>query len=60
MEASELESKDAEVSIAGSGSVKVWATDKLESSIVGSGDVYYKGRPLVESKTVGSGSTKPL
>ena len=52
----ELVSKDAEVSIAGSGDIKVNVTDNLKARVAGSGDIYYKGNPRQDVKVSGSGS----
>ena len=52
----ELTSNIVEVSIAGSGDIKVNAKENLKVRISGSGDVYYKGDPKQDVKVSGSGS----
>jgi hypothetical protein len=53
----ELTTKEADISIAGSGGVKVYVTEKLKGRIAGSGDIYYKGEPKIQDvKVSGSGS----
>ncbi|MDE3234824.1 MAG: DUF2807 domain-containing protein [Bacteroidota bacterium] len=53
--AENLKAENAEVHIAGSGNVKVYAENKLDIHIAGSGDVYYKGNASVEQHIAGSG-----
>lgn len=53
----ELLAKEAEVSIAGSGGVKISVSDMLKARISGSGNVYYKGNPAKQDvKVSGSGN----
>lgn len=52
----DLESREAQISVAGSGDVDVWSTETLSVSIAGSGDVRYKGEPRVTQSVAGSGS----
>ena len=54
--ASNLESKKASVSIAGSGDCRLCAVEFLTAFISGSGDVIYTGSPRVEGRVKGSGS----
>jgi hypothetical protein len=56
IKAKELQSANTSVSISGSGSAEVVATQKLDSKIAGSGDVKYWGDAAVNSKVMGSGS----
>ena len=56
----DLEIKVANVILAGSGNIYVWATDVLNVTIQGSGRVYYKGNPLVNQSGTGSGSLTKL
>jgi hypothetical protein len=51
----DLEIRQAEVFLKGSGSMTVWVTDVLNVSIQGSGTVYYKGNPKINSNGQGSG-----
>lgn len=55
-----LMSENADISIAGSGSAKVFASVDLKVSIAGSGDVYYKGQPTVKKSIAGVGNVKPI
>lgn len=50
-----LQSRDAEVKIIGSGDAEVFVTDKLKVEISGSGDVFYKGNPSLDLSVTGSG-----
>ena len=53
----ELSAKEAEISIAGSGGVKISVSDMLKARISGSGNVYYKGNPAKQDvKVSGSGN----
>jgi hypothetical protein len=54
----DLKAETAIVKIAGSGNVKVNATDEINASIAGSGNVYYTGNPKQNVKSAGSGSIK--
>lgn len=55
-----LEVKKADISISGSGDVRVTVTEKLKVRISGSGDVYYVGNPNVNSSVSGSGKVNKL
>lgn len=50
-----LDSETANVSISGSGEVKVRVDEFLKARISGSGSVYYKGYPQIDGKVSGSG-----
>jgi len=54
--ADQVRSKTCNVDIAGSGTAKVNAVEKLTVAIAGSGKVSYQGRPSVKSSIAGSGS----
>ena len=55
----ELTSKNAEVSVAGSGDAEVNCTESIKARVAGSGDIRYKGNPEKEdTKIAGSGSIK--
>jgi hypothetical protein len=57
----ELMSENTDISIAGSGSAKVYTSIDLKISIAGSGDVFYAGNPKNIKKSIaGSGNIKPL
>lgn len=53
----ELKTKNADLSIAGSGTIKISVSDNLKARIAGSGDIYYKGNPTKQDvKVSGSGT----
>ena len=55
----DLIASKVKVSVAGSGNVKVHASDEIHASSAGSGNIYYSGNPSVEkTKSAGSGSIK--
>jgi hypothetical protein len=58
MKGYDFKTSDAQVSISGSGSCEITATNRLKSSISGSGRVLYAGSPSVDSRVSGSGSVK--
>jgi hypothetical protein len=58
--AEDLKSENAEVHIAGSGDVNVFAENKLVIHIAGSGNVFYKGNAKVEQHVAGSGTIKQM
>ena len=60
IDASELKSENATVRTLGSGSIRVFASVKLDATINGSGDIAYKGGASVSSKIHGSGSVKAI
>lgn len=55
----DLLTKDAEVTISGSGNCLVHVTDHLQAQISGSGDIRYLGNPKIEGIISGSGTVKP-
>jgi hypothetical protein len=57
---SDLKTRIAEVELTGSGSIKIWATERLSVNIQGSGTVYYKGTPKINSNIQGSGKLVKL
>ena len=58
--AENLKAENAEIHIAGSGDVKVFADNTLDINIAGSGSVFYKGSPKVSQHIAGSGEIKQL
>lgn len=59
--AEQLKSENCSVSIGGSGTVKVYASNSLNASIGGSGNVYYIGEPPNIKKSIGgSGKVKAI
>jgi hypothetical protein len=57
---SDIPGKEAEVTSAGSGVLKVNVTDKLKVNITGSGAVLYRGNPQITSTVSGSGTIRPI
>lgn len=51
----EVNAKEADVNISGSGSIKFQVSDHLKAKISGSGKVYYKGSPVIQEEISGSG-----
>ena len=61
IDSTQLLTKDANLTIVGSGNVNVHATNRLSVKIVGTGKVSHTGNPKDVSQTIqGSGSIKPL
>jgi hypothetical protein len=58
--AANLESGDADVQIAGSGNVDVFANDKLNINVMGSGEVRHRGNAQVSTHIAGSGSVTKM
>jgi hypothetical protein len=56
----QVKSREASVSVAGSGEATVWASSALSVTIAGSGDVNYYGDPKISRSVVGSGGTRRL
>lgn len=58
--ADQLKAESANVKIAGSGNVKVFADMNLDVSIAGVGSVFYKGAPSIKQHIAGSGEVKKI
>lgn len=56
--AMQLETKETEIEVFGSGSAFVFVNSKLFVNIKGSGDVFYKGNPKISSKITGTGKIR--
>jgi hypothetical protein len=57
--ANELEAKNADIAISGSGDVKVFCTENIKARVSGSGDITYKGDPKSkDTKVSGSGDIR--
>jgi hypothetical protein len=57
----DIESQSSNVSVSGSGDVKVVAKKNLVARVSGSGDIVYKGNPEKKDvKVLGSGNISPL
>lgn len=52
-------SRVAEVSIGGSGVVRVAASERLKAGIAGSGELLYRGQPQIAQSITGAGSVRP-
>lgn len=50
-----LKAENAEASITGSGTIKLFAENLLQAKLTGSGNIYYTGNAKVEKKITGSG-----
>ena len=59
-EALDLESKEAEIDLGGSGKASVNVLDDLDVTISGSGSVQYRGNPTVIQDIRGSGEVRKL
>jgi len=56
LKAYDLTAQKANVSVTGSGDVKIMVSEDLTARVTGSGDIKYKGNPKKEDKkTTGSG-----
>lgn len=55
-----LTAEDANVTIMGSGDVKVRVLRQLEAELMGSGDLLYSGKPAVSKSSLGSGDIRQL
>jgi hypothetical protein len=60
VDADELQAGTANVSLAGSGDIRVNAREKLDVKLTGSGDVKYTGGAVVNSSVSGSGAVEKL
>ena len=58
--ADQLKAESANIKIAGSGNVKIFADMNLDVSIAGVGSVYYKGSPSIKQHIAGSGEVKKI
>ncbi len=56
----ELRARTAQVSVTGSGSAALLATEQLDASVSGSGAVWYSGTPRVTRRVTGSGTVEPM
>jgi len=55
LEGFNMQTKDCNIRISGSGECEISVAENLEVKVSGSGDVFYKGNPRVRSKISGSG-----
>lgn len=55
-----LESLEASVNIAGSGTATLSVADTLDVNIMGSGDVFYRGDPQLHQSVLGSGESRRI
>jgi Putative auto-transporter adhesin, head GIN domain len=56
----DLLSENVKISIAGSGTAYVHASQQLNVSVAGSGDVYYAGSPTIKKSVAGSGNVRAV
>jgi Putative auto-transporter adhesin, head GIN domain len=54
----DMETRNASISITGSGDCNLNVSEKLQAKVTGSGDLRYKGRPQLSTKVTGSGSVE--
>ncbi len=55
-----LKSQQAEVSVSGAGSARVWVEGELTADLSGAGSIHYKGHPKVTQSVSGLGSINPF
>ncbi len=61
IDAKNMQSKTAELSVSGSGDISLWVTEQLKARVSGSGDIEYTGNPKIEDvKVSGSGEVKKI
>ena len=60
VDASELTANNCQITISGSGDVKVDVKDRIKATISGSANVYYKGNPSITKKVSGSGKFRRI
>jgi hypothetical protein len=59
-QAVDLRTQEADVTLTGAGTAKVWVEAKLKASVSGAGSILYRGEPQVDQSVSGLGSVKPL
>jgi hypothetical protein len=59
-QAIDLRSQEADVTLTGAGTAKVWVEAKLKASVSGAGSILFKGEPQLDQSVSGLGSVKPL
>jgi hypothetical protein len=55
-----LRSQQADITLTGAGSAKVWVETNLKATVSGAGNILYQGDPQVEQSISGLGGVKPL
>jgi hypothetical protein len=58
--ARELEAREVDIAVSGSGSIEIKADKSLDAKISGSGDIRYWGNPSVSQRVSGSGKIKKV
>ncbi len=58
--ADQLKSQQANVSLSGAGSARVWVEAELNAHVTGAGSIKYKGDPHITQSSTGLGNVKPL
>ncbi len=59
-QAENLKSQEANVTLSGSGLVRIWVEEELNADLSGAGSIEVKGDPKVEESNTGVGRIKPL
>jgi hypothetical protein len=59
-QAVDLRSQEADVTLTGAGTAKVWVEAELKASVSGAGSIVYRGEPQVDQSVSGLGGVKPL
>lgn len=60
LEATELKTTTADVTIAGAGGAHLYVTDRLTAQVMGTGNVRYRGGADVERSIEGAGTVEPI
>lgn len=58
--AEDLRSREANVTVSGAGTARVWAEEELNATLTGAGSILFKGQPVLEKTITGLGTIKPL
>jgi hypothetical protein len=58
--AEDLRSREANVTVSGAGTARIWAEEELNATLTGAGSILYKGQPVVKKSITGLGTIIPL
>lgn len=58
--AEDLRSQEANVTVSGAGTARVWAEEELNATLTGAGSILYKGQPVLEKSITGLGTIKSI
>lgn len=58
--AEDLQTREANVTLSGAGTARVWVEEELNATLTGAGNILYKGQPALEKSITGLGTIKPL